>query len=84
MKLSLVVQRRFVELNQRWFTRFELHHLFMRTGFRVESWLGGYNGEKKIEPGGESIWVLRPASRDELENDLARLQDKLTRHHGPL
>ncbi len=61
-----IVRRRFVELRQRWFTRFELHHLFHRCGFRVESWLGGYLGQKKIEPGGESIWIIRPASRDEL------------------
>jgi SAM-dependent methyltransferase len=65
-----IVQRKFVELRQRWFTRFELHHLFHRCGFRVESWLGGYNGQKKIEPGGESIWILRPASNDEIQDEL--------------
>ena len=68
---GMVRDRRVVTLTQRWFTRFELQHLFYRAGFRVSSLLGGYQGEPKVTPGGEAIWILRPASLDELEEEVA-------------
>lgn len=72
-----VVDRRVVTLTQRWFTRFELQHLFYRTGFRVAHLYGGYSGQSKIVPGGETIWVLRAASLDELEEELEFNQSRL-------
>lgn len=47
------------------------------TGFRVAHLYGGYNGQSKIVPGGETIWVLRPASVDELEEELEFSQGRL-------
>ena len=78
-----VVERRCITLTQRWYTRYELQHLFFRAGFRVSSLMGGYNGESKVTPGGESIWILRPASQDELEDELVALQDRIAHKRSP-
>ena len=74
---GVVVERRIVPLVQRWFTRYELQHLFYRGGFRVVSLKGGYFGEAKVIPGGESIWTLRPATLEELEEDAAEHEERL-------
>lgn len=74
---GVVQERRVVQLTQRWFTRFELQHLFYRAGFRVVSLHGGYYGESKVTPGGESIWVLRPASVEELDEEMAYQEERL-------
>jgi SAM-dependent methyltransferase len=74
---GVVKERRVIQLTQRWFTRFELQHLFYRAGFRVVSLHGSYFGENKIVPGGEAIWVLRPATLEELDEEMAYQEDRL-------
>lgn len=74
-----VVERRIIELTQRWFFRWEMEHLLHRAYFRVESLQGGYQGQPFQGLGGEMIFVARPASRKELQQELAFLENKLAR-----
>lgn len=60
---GLVQQRRFVQLSQRWFFRWEMVHLLARTGFKVEKVLGGYFGEPPGCFGQEMIFVARARPR---------------------
>ncbi|MEW6279945.1 MAG: hypothetical protein AB1758_15050, partial [Candidatus Eremiobacterota bacterium] len=55
-----VVERRSLQLSQRWFFRWEMVHLLARTGFHVEQLLGGYFGERYAGLGQEMIFVARP------------------------
>jgi len=74
-----VVERRMVTITQRWFFRWEMHHLLHRAHFRVHELLGGYDRRPVGEPGGEMIFIARPATEKELRQDLEFLQNKVAR-----
>ncbi len=64
---GLLVQRRFVQLSQRWFFRWEMVHLLARCGFKVEKVLGGYFGERYSGFGQEMIFVARQRRRETVD-----------------
>lgn len=77
-----VVERRAVLLTQRWFFRWEMHHLLHRANFRVESVVGGYQNQTPGRPGGELIFVARPANAEELAHELEWIENKLLKARG--
>src|SRR5690606_16056568 len=77
-----VLERRAVLLRQRWFFRWEMHHLLHRANFRIESVAGGYQNQAPGRPGGELIFVARPASEAELASELEWLENKLLKIRG--
>ena len=76
---GVVQERRVVPLSQRWFTRWEMHHLLHRAQFRVEVLLGGPSGQPFTGAGSEMIWVARPATAAELDSELEWLHNKRAR-----
>lgn len=76
---GVVVERRMVLLKQRWFFRWEMHHLLHRANFRVEALYGGYHGQSPGGLGSEMIWVARRANERELNEELAWLSNQLAR-----
>lgn len=82
-KTGKVVERRLILLRQRWFFRYEMVHLLHRCQFRVENLFGGYHGQAPGGPGSEMIWIARHARRDELQQELDWLENKLARYSLP-
>jgi len=78
---GLVIERRIVQLRQRWFFQYEMEHLLERASFKIESILGGFRGQT-LRPGGEMIFIARPAFSAELRQELAWLSNKLARLEG--
>lgn len=76
---GIVVERRVVVLEQRWFFRWEMQHLLHRANFRVEAVLGGFRGQP-LSFGSEMIFVCRPASLSELQQELEWLENKVARY----
>lgn len=74
-----VVERRMVTISQRWFFRWEMHHLLHRANFRVHELFGGYDRQPVGEMGGEMIFIARPATEKELVFEVDWLQNKLAR-----
>jgi SAM-dependent methyltransferase len=77
-----VVERRMVTISQRWFFRWEMHHLLHRANFRVHELYGGYDRQPVGEMGGEMIFIARPATEKELLSEVEWLQNKLARVRG--
>lgn len=79
---GVVTERRIVVLKQRWFFRWEMHHLLHRANFRVESLAGGYKNQSPGKMGSDMIWVARPATQQELANEVEWLENKLARFNS--
>ena len=74
-----VVDRRMVTITQRWFFRWEVHHLLHRANFRVQEVFGGYDRQPVGEMGADMIFIARPANEKELISEVEWLQNKLAR-----
>lgn len=74
-----VVERRMVKITQRWFFRWEMHHLLHRANFRVHELFGGYDRQPVGEMGSEMIFIARPANEKELLSEVEWLENKLAR-----
>ncbi|MCA9793304.1 MAG: class I SAM-dependent methyltransferase [Candidatus Eremiobacteraeota bacterium] len=69
-----VAEKRYVFLTQRWFFRWEMHHLLERAGLRVEHLYGSFKREPYREMGQELIWVARQPTVAELDAEIKALQ----------
>jgi SAM-dependent methyltransferase len=58
---GVVVSRVYRNLRLRWLHRFEMEHLFARTGFTVEALYGDFAGSPFGDTSPEMVWVARRA-----------------------
>lgn len=77
-----VADRRYLFLTQRWFFRWEMHHLLERTGFKVESLYGNYARGPYRRMGDDLIWVARPMTEKELRHGVEELQREIRRQRN--
>lgn len=78
-----VVERRMVTITQRWFFRWEMHHLLHRANFRVHELYGGYDRQPVGEMGSDMIFIARPSNEKEMQSELEWLENKLARVRSP-
>ncbi len=69
-----VTEKRYVFLTQRWFYRWEMHHLLERAGLRVVRLFGGFGREPYRQLGQEMVWVARLPTGAEVDEQLSRLK----------
>lgn len=76
-----VVDKRYVFLSQRWYYRWEMHHLLERVGFKVVALYSNFRKEAYKELGSDMIWVARRPNLEELQERAAKIQEQIAELH---